>query len=199
MAYSFCQHRVESTGMQNVPCLTPGGVLRLQKRIEAAREDYFRVVASNEEAAGAGDNCVTHDNFAWEENQRQMHQLAWRVRELTALLQSSSVCELPTETPKVARVGTKITLEFLDGSIEEWVIAGFDDGDPALHRVAYNAPLGRALVGHGEGDEVRIGVGPKSRDAEILGISAVTAKEDRADDWGPHPPQSSRTPPASKT
>ena len=61
------------------------GYQRLLDTLQAAKRRYDVVCASNEEAAGAGDSSVWHDNFAYEDNQRQMHQLARRVRDLQHL------------------------------------------------------------------------------------------------------------------
>ena len=63
---------------------TPAGLRRLNQRLAAARQRYLDICADNEDAAGAGDTSVWHDNFAYEENQRQMHALARRLRDMQA-------------------------------------------------------------------------------------------------------------------
>ncbi len=76
--------------------LTPAGRVRLRHRIHEARLAHEAICASNGEAAEAGDSSVWHDNFAYEENQRQMHQLARRVRTLEEILTSAAeVCSRP--------------------------------------------------------------------------------------------------------
>ena len=61
---------------------TAAGQQRTASRLNKVRDAYDAVCASNGAAAEAGDNSVWHDNFDYEENQRQMHQLARRFRDL---------------------------------------------------------------------------------------------------------------------
>ena len=150
---------------------TPGGYRRLKERLEKAREAYFRVCASNEEAAGAGDSSVWHDNFAYEENQRQMHQLARRVRDLEALLGRIEVVRLRPTAPDTVRIGSRVRFRFDEDDQDQVLfIAGYDDGDPAQHRISYNSPLARALMGSQEGDLVTFRVGGRIREVEVLEI-----------------------------
>ena len=79
--------------------LTPAGRGRLRRRIEEARLAYLTVCASNGDAAGAGDSSVWHDNFAYEENQRQMHQLARRVSTLEEVLLRSREVQPRSRAP----------------------------------------------------------------------------------------------------
>ena len=158
---------------------TPGGRQRLIARIDAARAAYCRVCDSNEDAAGAGDSSVWHDNFAYEENQRQMHQLARRVRDLELQLATSRVVPLPTEAPETARLGAAVTVEFEDdGSVQRWFLAGFDDGEPAAGRLSYNSPLGRALLGAEVADERLLRLERRVRRFEVVDIEAPTARDD---------------------
>lgn len=132
--------------------LTADGRVRLVERIEATRAAYLAVCADNPDALQSGDSSGWHDNFAFEENQRQMHQLARRVRDLEDLLTRVRVVAPPSSFGRVA-VGTRVTW-CVDASDDERtaIIAGYDDGDPACGRVSYNSPLGAALVGAAEGD-----------------------------------------------
>lgn len=158
--------------------LTPGGYRRLVRRIEAARQDYFAVCAETEAAAESGDTSVWHDNFAFEENTRQKHQTARRVRDLEGLLASCRVHELPTNDPVAVRLGTVATIRLEDGTEQTWFLAGWDDGDPERGRMAYNAALGRALIGKEVGDDVRWGPREAPRQAEVVAIRAGTEADD---------------------
>jgi transcription elongation GreA/GreB family factor len=151
---------------------TKAGLARLRERLAQAEAAYEKVCASNPEAAEAGDSSVWHDNFAYEENQRQMHQWACRVSELRTQLAQCALVE-PGPLPEEVGVGTCVELLQEGGRRERWVIAGWDDGDAAARRVAYNSPLGRALLGArvGELREVRLGSGV--RELEVVAIHAA--------------------------
>ena len=176
---SFRNERIPSRATEvTVIHLTPGGFRRLQSRIAAARRDYFAACAETEVAAESGDTSVWHDNFAFEENTRQKHQLARRVKDLEAMAASARVHELPRGEPTAVRLGTVVTLLYEDDTESTWFLAGWDDGDPETGRVAYNSPLGRALIGKAVGDEVRWGPSEAPRKAEVVAITAGTTQMD---------------------
>lgn len=149
---------------------TRAGRRRLERTLDDALRRYDEVVASNPEAAESGDTSVWHDNFAYEENQRQMHQWSRRIRDLRSMLASAEIVT-PPQQPTRAQVGTTVRLLDLDSGDERaMALAGCEDGDPVAGRVSYTAPLGRALVGAEVGDlrTVRLAGGEKS--FEILSI-----------------------------
>ncbi len=148
---------------------THGGVERLRGRIAEARAAYKSVCNNNPEAREAGDSSVWHDNFAFEENQRQMHQLARRVRDLENVLGNVEIVT-PEQAPERVAVGVHVRYRVNEGEERAVVIAGWDDGDPAALRVSYNSPLGAALVGAAVGDEREVVLGGRSRVLEILSI-----------------------------
>ena len=171
--------RIPSMTLVAAPALTPAGARRVRARIEDARAQYLAVCASNEEAAGAGDSSVWHDNFAYEENQRQMHQLARRVRDLEALLARARVVDLPVSAPEGVRLGTVITFDPVDaGPSRRLLLTGMDDGRLSAGRVAYNSPLGQALVGLEIGDVIELGLNGQRAEYEITGLRPATEAED---------------------
>jgi transcription elongation GreA/GreB family factor len=153
------------------------GYQRLLDKLQEAKRRYDVVCASNEEAAGAGDSSVWHDNFAYEDNQRQMHQLARRVRDLQHLLSVAEIADPPADP---AHVSFGCVVELLDISDDQplrLIIGGWEDSDPTLGRIAYNTPLASALIGAEEGD-VRICPGAHGkRQLEICAIRTADAKE----------------------
>lgn len=156
---------------------TAAGRQRYFERVRAVRAQYDAVCASNEDAADAGDNSVWHDNFAYEENQRQMHALARRLRDMQACLSRMQVVSPPKDPTRVC-LGSAVELENVDtGETRRWVIAGYEDGDLAAGRLSYIAPLARAVLGAEEGDErVLVVDGAKTR-FEVVAIEAAEAGE----------------------
>lgn len=158
--------------------LTPGGLDRLRNRIDDARARYQAVVADNPAALESGDTSGWHDNFAFEDNQREMHRLARRIRDLEAVWSQVSVVPLPRR-PERAILGAQVRWRYLDETEERscW-IAGFDDGDPDRGRISYNSPLGAALLGAEPGDERTAKIGDQQKRLEILDIAPVAPMED---------------------
>ena len=71
----------------------------------------------------------------------------WQTRRVTAEL-------APPPAGDEAALGTRVTFR-LAGAERTVVIVGHDEADPAAGRIAYNAPLARALLGAAEGERVR--------------------------------------------
>lgn len=159
--------------------LTPGGVERLRRRIAAVRAAYQAVCDDNPAALESGDTSGWHDNFAFEENQRQMHQLGRQVRELETLLGRASVVPLPRAAPERVILGSRAAWCFVgEASPRTCWIAGWDDGDPDAGRVSYNSPLGAALVGAEPGDERELTVAGAPRKIELLEVGNIDPAED---------------------
>lgn len=149
---------------------TPGGKRRLEAQITACRAAYQAIADDNPDALESGDTSGWHDNFAFEENQRQMHQLARRVRDLERIQVLAEEVPLLIEEPPRAFLGASVTWCYEDEPDTERVvwIAGYNDGRPEQGRIAYNSPLGKALVGAQEGDERDVVVGGRRRRVLVL-------------------------------
>ena len=151
---------------------TKAGYARAQARLQSALDDFHAVCDTNADAAGAGDSSVWHDNFAYEENQRQMHQLSLRVSELRRTLGNLQVVGVPRRPSRV-QVGCAVSFRDADSG-EEWTftVAGFDDGNPEQGRVSYNSPMMRALMGAEVGEERAVNMGGGEKTIAIVSIQA---------------------------
>jgi len=158
--------------------LTPGGRRRVQRRLAKALAAYKAVTDDNPEAMESGDTSVWHDNFAYEENQRQMHMLGRAVRDIRQLLATCTVVTPPVRTPDRVTLGTAVVFRAAGEMPRRCWIAGWDDGDPAAGRVSYNSPLGRALMGAEPGDVRELRVEKTIRSVELLDIGAIDPSDD---------------------
>ena len=70
----------------------------------------------------------------------------WRNRLATAHV-------APPATGEIVAIGTRVTFQ-RDGVPRTIDIVGHDESDPAASRLAFSAPMARALIGAGVGDEV---------------------------------------------
>ncbi len=76
----------------------------------------------------------------------QRDQRYWRERLATAQL-------APPATGEIVAFGTSVTIE-QDGKTRTLAIVGHDESDPAEGRIAFTAPLAKALIGSETGEEV---------------------------------------------
>jgi transcription elongation GreA/GreB family factor len=76
----------------------------------------------------------------------QRDQRYWRNRLATAQV-------APVASGEIVAFGTTVTI-VQDGTARTFTIVGHDESDPAHSRIAFTAPLARALIGAEVGDEV---------------------------------------------
>jgi transcription elongation GreA/GreB family factor len=151
--------------------LSRGGLERLQQRIAEARRSYKAVCDDNPAAAESGDSSVWHDNFAFEENQRQMHQLARRIRDLEAIFRGATLISAEEAPRDRAFVGSRVLYRLdEDGPARSCILVGWDDGEPRNQRISYNSPLGAALFGAHPGEQREVLLAGKSHTVEILQV-----------------------------
>jgi len=157
---------------------TPGGLSRLRDRIASARAAYKAVCDDNPAALESGDTSGWHDNFAFEENQRQMHQLARLVRDLEAVAAQATVVPVPRHEPERVILGAKVAYRFLDEASERrgW-LAGWEDGDPERGRISYNSPVGAALTGAEPGETREVRIGGALRQVEVVEVLCLEEGE----------------------
>jgi transcription elongation GreA/GreB family factor len=87
----------------------------------------------------------------------------WRTRLATAEL-------APRPPAGAAAFGTRITFR-LGGSTRSLAIVGDDEADPAAGKIAFSAPLARALIGAGPGDFADFG--GETDAIEIVAVDAI--------------------------
>jgi transcription elongation GreA/GreB family factor len=87
----------------------------------------------------------------------------WATRETTA-----DVTAPPTGA--VAAIGTRVGF-MLNGARREIEIVGFDESDPAAGRIAFSAPLARAMIGAEVSETVDFGGKPDA--IEIISITVI--------------------------
>ena len=83
----------------------------------------------------------------------------WRARMASAQL-------APAPSGDGVAIGTRVTYQ-RDGQSRTIEIVGHDESDPATSRIGFTAPLVRAMLGAGVGDEVDL------RDEQSLTITAI--------------------------
>lgn len=153
------------------PVTTKSGYARLQKRLQAALDSYYAVCETNAEAAAAGDSSVWHDNFAYEQNQRDMHKWAHRITEIKKIVEIIHIIQIP-HAPVHVQVGCVVGL-YDEDEDKEWniEIAGYEDGDVSQGRISYTAPLAKKIMGGEVGDEYQFFFSGKNRTIIISSIA----------------------------
>jgi transcription elongation factor GreB len=98
---------------------------------------------------------------------------AWstRLAELDQRLASAVLVEAPTSASKVVRFGSSVTVADEAGVEKTYAIVGVDEADPAQGKIAFLAPLAKALLGRELGETVSVQTPGKRIELEIVGLA----------------------------
>lgn len=143
---------------QKVYRLTPEGYARNVERLE-----YLRTVKRKEiadyihEAKEAGD---ISESSAYEDAKNEQAMVEGEIIKLERLL---SVAEIMTagmhsdvDGPPVVRIGMEVALSNSTGANRVFKIVETFEADPKTGQISDQSPVGKALMGHKEGDVVEV-------------------------------------------
>lgn len=133
--------------------LTRQGYLKLQEDLEYLRTVKRQEVAARLHEAMEGGELIEDAEYEAAKNEQAF--VEGRIQELEILLANARVIE---ETGKmdVIQVGATVTLQEGDNEPEVYTIVGPAEADPRGGRISNESPLGRALMDHRAGDQVRV-------------------------------------------
>lgn len=133
--------------------LTSGGVKLIKERINALKKELALVRSQKGEAADTGGNAW-HDNAAFEGLELRERTLIQQIqREGEKLVKAQVIDEKKTHNAAKVQIGSRVTIVYADGEKAIFTIVGSGEGDPPSGKVAYDAPLGTALMGAKAGDK----------------------------------------------
>ena len=130
--------------------LTPEGAVRLRDELRSLTEERRpEVVGRIRAAKELGDLKENADYTAAREEQSF---LEGRIQAIEAQLRGAVIIETPAAGSRIG-MGSTVTVE---SALEEvtYVLVGSAEADPANGRISAASPVGRALLGHGPGDDV---------------------------------------------
>jgi transcription elongation factor GreB len=112
------------------------------------------VVAEVSAAADLGDRS---ENAAYIYGKKRLRRIDGRIRYLRRKIDKVTVvdCSIQPARDDVA-FGAVVTLEDEEGNEKLWRLVDKEESDPKAGRISVQSPVGRALLGKEEGDEVRV-------------------------------------------
>lgn len=118
-----------------------------------------RVTQQVADAAAMGDRS---ENAEYIYGKRRLREIDRRLRFLAKRLEEVVVVPATPRTDGKVYFGARVTIEGEDGGEVEYHLVGADEADSRAGRLSIDAPLGKALLGKREGDELAV-VRPKGR------------------------------------
>jgi transcription elongation factor GreA len=149
--------------------VTPEGHRRLEAKLAELEQRLSVVLKEKAEAAEIGGNAW-HDNFSFEQAERDERALRRQIAEVTSTLRTAEVIETRQSTDRV-EIGATVEIELEAGDRRSITIVGHGESAPPT-LISYDAPLGQALLGGRAGDERAFRVGGRTaRKVKIISIS----------------------------
>ena len=132
--------------------ITPEGVKRLRDELDWLwKEERPRVTQAVSEAAAQGDRSENADYIY---GKRRLREIDRRVRFLTKRLDALTVVSTPPSNRNRIFFGAWVRLENDAGEEFNYRIVGPDEFDVARGYISMDSPMGRAVMGKSEGDDV---------------------------------------------
>ncbi len=154
--------------LQRYP-VTPAGHLRLKKELRQLIEvERPAVVLAIEEARAHGD---LSENAEYDYAKDKQGMIEAKIRDLDAKLGMAEVIDPAQLKGDRVMFGATVKLEDIDTGDElEYQLVGSFESDLKVNRISIESPIGRALMGKEEDDEVTITVPKGSRTVVITGV-----------------------------
>ncbi len=154
--------------MERTP-FTVEGYRRLKKELENLEKvERAKVIKAIEVARAHGD---LSENAEYDAAKERQAQIEGRIQYLHNKLDSAEVIDCKNQDCERVVFGVKVRLENLDsGERCVYRIVGPDESDIKRGKISVRSPLGQALIGKYEGDEVTIRTPGGIRNYEILEI-----------------------------
>lgn len=134
--------------------ITPEGYERLKKELEELKTVRRREVAERiRQARALGD---LSENFDYQDAKRQQAMLEGRIKDLETVIGRARVVPRPDNAGEMVHLGSVVTLQDPGGNRRTIMLVGSFEADPLQDRISIVSPLGEALIGKVEGDEVEV-------------------------------------------
>lgn len=136
------------------PYITPEGFARLEAEYEQLRTvERPKVTEAVSVAAALGDRSENADYIY---GKKRLREIDGRMRFLMKRIDVLEIVRTRPDREDKVFFGAWVTLEDEAGEELRYRVVGADESDPAICAISMDSPMGRALLGKEEGDEVRV-------------------------------------------
>ncbi len=144
------------------------GFHKLEQELERLKKERPAVIQAIKEARDEGD---LKENAGYDAARERQGLLEARINYLESRLPDFNVIDLDSLSGDRVIFGATVRLMDVDSEAEkEYTLLGVDEANYAEGSISIESPVGRALLGHEEGDEVTINIPRGKVTYEIIGI-----------------------------
>jgi transcription elongation factor GreA len=156
---------LKGVGMPRVP-ITRNGYDKLMSELKRLqKEDRPSNIKAIEEAREHGD---ISENAEFEAAKQTQAIIEGKIQELTARVGNSQIVDLPKDVDGKVIFGCVVMVEDLEtGEVNSYRLVGPYEADVLEGTISITSPIGKALIGREEGDEVKVQTPKGIRNIEI--------------------------------
>jgi len=162
--------KLSSTKESPTPLLlTPEGLKELQEELKALEEEHYRIIEEVKRARADGD---LSENAPYQMAREQQRRVEARIEELRSLLQRAAAKPEAKEPCRIG-IGHKVTLRDLaSNEVVSYSLVHPEEANPAKGKISIASPLGKSLMGKGEGEVVEVVIPKGKLDYKIERVEA---------------------------
>lgn len=153
--------------MSRIP-ISVDGYKRLEKELEDLKKERPAIIQAIKEAREEGD---LRENAGYDAARERQGMLEARISHIESRMIRFDVIDINTLHSEKIVFGATVTLEDLEtGEVKTYTLLGADEADHTKGTISLESPVGRALLGKQEDDEISVQV-PRGRvDYEIKSV-----------------------------
>lgn len=160
--------------MSSIP-ISVEGYKNLEKELEALKKERPIVIQAIKEAREEGD---LRENAGYDAARERQGMLEARINYIESRMPQFTVIDLKTVSGDTARFGATVSVEDLEtGERKDFLLLGPDEADYAKGSISVFSPVGKALLGKEEGDEIMVDAPRGKIHYEIISIEYRHAEE----------------------
>jgi len=130
-----------------------------KKGLEKIKKEYQKLLEERKKLLGTQSPQILHSEDLDSEYLvflQELEILEGRIKEYEKILKNCEVIKIPPkEKQKEIHLGAKVLVE-VNGQEDEFEIVDSIEADPAQGKISFKSPVGSALLGKKEGDEVLV-------------------------------------------
>ena len=159
--------------MTSIP-ISVQGYKALEEELARLKSERPEIIQAIKEAREEGD---LRENAGYDAARERQGMAEARIKYIESRMALYQVIDLDTLQGDKVIFGATVELEDVDsGEAKTYTILGPDEADPGKGSISFLSPVGQALLGREEGDEVSVEI-PRGRVTyEIIGISFKGSK-----------------------
>ena len=159
--------------MTSIP-ISVQGYKALEEELARLKSERPEIIQAIKEAREEGD---LHENAGYDAARERQGMAEARIKYIESRMALYQVIDLDTLSGDKVIFGATVDLEDVDsGEAKTYTILGPDEADPSKGSISFLSPVGQALLGREEGDEVSVEI-PRGRVTyEIIGVSFKGSK-----------------------